>query len=538
METTMSNPTTAVANSYDELPYTSNPFPQTHPDHLATLATLFGLTPPPLDNCRILELGCAAGGNIIPMAVALSGSHCVGIDYSGKQIADGQKTLTALGIKNVELKHLSILDVTKDLGEFDYILCHGVYSWVPEAVQDKILQIYSENLSRDGVGYLSYNTFPGWHMRGQIRDMMGYHDAHHRDKPPLERVGQARALLDFLAKSVQGDKNPYSLLLRQELETLQKHNDSYLFHEHLEEHNDPIYFFEFYERITAKKLRYIGEADFRSMVPMNFPPDVQEVLNRLGPNLIQMEQYLDFLRNRTFRQSLLGHEHVRPNYNLHPALMEKFNLASPLKPAAEKPALATMDPVEFKGPNDISLTSGDPIVKAALVHLASVWPRSVPFATLRAEARKLIGSAKPEDPAELETDNLLLGKALLTGYATAGGSIVELSLMTSPFVTTVADRPKASPLARVQAASGHQVTNLAHQPVGLTEFDRQLLPYLDGAHNRSSLLKIMVERYKQGFLTVAQEGKPVTEEHRARPILAQTLDLQLPRLAKAALLVA
>ena len=527
-----------VHNSYDALPYVSNPFVQTHPDNLATLATLFGLTPPAVDNCRVLELGCAAGGNIIPMAVSLPGSTCVGIDYSAKQIADGQKTLTALGVKNVKLLHRSILDVTPELGEFDYILCHGVYSWVPEAVQDKILAICTENLAHDGVAFISYNTFPGWHMRGTIRDMMGYHDSRYRNAAPLERVGQARALLDFLAKSVQGEQTPYSLLLKQELETLQKHNDSYLFHEHLEDNNDPLYFYEFYERITAKKLRYIGEADFRSMLSVTFPPEVQEVLSRLAPNLIQMEQYLDFLRNRTFRQSLIGHEHLRPNYNLHPRQMEMFHIASPLKPASANPVILTTAPEDFKGPNEISLASGDPIVKAALVYLAKIWPRSIPFSALRVEARKLLGLANPGDPAEVEADTLILGKALLTGYASAGISIVELSLRPRPFVTTVADRPLASALARVQCVNSQQVTNLAHQPVALTEFDRQLLPYLDGAHNRSTLLKIMLERYKQGFLTVAQDGKPVTEEHRARPILAQTLDLQLPRLAAAGLLVA
>jgi methyltransferase-like protein/cyclopropane fatty-acyl-phospholipid synthase-like methyltransferase len=524
-------------NTYDELPYASNPFPQTHPDHLAALAALFGLTPPPVESCRVLELGCAAGGNLIPMAVSLPGSTCVGIDLSAKQVADGQKTLAALGLKNVTLKHLSILDVDRGLGEFDYIICHGVYSWVPEAVQDKILAVCAENLAHDGIAYVSYNTFPGWHMRGMIRDMMGYHDSYHHAEPPLERVGQARALLDFLAKSVQGEKNPYSLLLRQELETLQKHSDSYLFHEHLEECNDPLYFFEFYERITAKKLRYLGEADFRSMLSVTFPPDVRDVLNRLAPNLIQMEQYLDFLRNRTFRQTLFGHEHIRPNYNLHPRQMAAFYVASPQQPVAAQPDLHGPAVESFQGPNDIGLSSGDPIVKAALAHLAKIWPASLPFPALLVEARKLLGAADPADPATVELDTLVLGKALLSGYASAGNAVVELSLRPRPFLMTVAERPRASPLARVQAAAGHQVTNLVHNSVTLSEFDRQLLPYLDGAHTHSALLKIMVERFKQGFLTVAHEGKPVTEEHRARPILAETLDTQLPRLAAAALLV-
>ncbi len=522
-------------NSYDELPYVSNAFPQTHPYHLATLATLFGLQPPPVENARVLELGCASGGNIIPMAFGLPGGTFVGVDYSARQIAEGQKTVAALGLENIQLKHLSILDIDKSLGEFDYIVSHGVFSWVPQAVQDKMLAVCAENLAPDGIAYLSYNTFPGWHMRGMIRDMMGYHDSFQRGKPALERVGQARALLDFLAKAVQGDKNPYGLLLRQELETLRQHNDAYLFHDHLEEHNDPIYFFEFYERLTASKLRYLCESDFRSMLSVNFPPDVREVLARLAPNLIQMEQYLDFLRNRTFRQSLLGHEHIRPNYNLEPKQMAAFYIASPQKAVSPTPALMGRGLENFVGPNDINLSSGDPIVKAALVYLSKVWPLSVRFTDVLAAARKLLG---PGHELPEATDAEALGKALLTGYAMAGEAVVDLSLRPRPFVTKVTERPVASRLARLQAAHSLQVTNLAHGPIALSEFDRQLLPYLDGTHNRSALLTIMMERYKQGLLTVSQEGKPVTEEHRVRPMLAQMFDTQLPRLAAAALLEA
>src|SRR5262249_50612084 len=99
------------ATSYDEVPYESLPFAQTHPDRLATVATLFGMRPAPADRSRVLELGCAAGGNLIPMALALPQSRFLGTDLSGRQIADGQKVVGALGLTNIELKHLSITEV-------------------------------------------------------------------------------------------------------------------------------------------------------------------------------------------------------------------------------------------------------------------------------------------------------------------------------------------------------------------------------------------------------------------------------------------
>ena len=79
-----------VLNPYDEVPYPNYAYSYTHPDTLATLATLLGLTPAPVDDCRVLELGCAGGGNLIPMAQVLPDSHFVGLDYSGQQIAAGR----------------------------------------------------------------------------------------------------------------------------------------------------------------------------------------------------------------------------------------------------------------------------------------------------------------------------------------------------------------------------------------------------------------------------------------------------------------
>ena len=130
-----------LRSSYDEVPYPSRPYPQAHPDRLATVATLLGMRPAPADRCRVLELGCGGGGNLIPMALALPGSAFVGIDLSGGQIAQGCEVVRALGLRNVRLLHLSILDVDDRFGTFDYVICHGVYSWVPPEVQGKILDI-------------------------------------------------------------------------------------------------------------------------------------------------------------------------------------------------------------------------------------------------------------------------------------------------------------------------------------------------------------------------------------------------------------
>src|SRR4051812_29874367 len=97
--------------SYEEVPYHAKPLYPTHPDCVATLGTLLGMTPAPVVGCRVLELGCATGGNLLPMAAALPGATFVGIDLSPGQIAVGRQVADRLGLTNLKLEALSILDI-------------------------------------------------------------------------------------------------------------------------------------------------------------------------------------------------------------------------------------------------------------------------------------------------------------------------------------------------------------------------------------------------------------------------------------------
>ena len=141
----------SLASSYDEIPYHSRPHYATHPDCLATMGTLMGLHPAPADGCRLLELGCATGGNLIAMAVALPDSRFVGVDLSPRQIAAGAEIVQRLGLRNAELLACDLSAIDRNLGTFDYITCHGVYSWVPAEVQRRILEICGQQLNPQGV---------------------------------------------------------------------------------------------------------------------------------------------------------------------------------------------------------------------------------------------------------------------------------------------------------------------------------------------------------------------------------------------------
>ncbi len=161
--------------AYDEVDYPSHVYQQTHPDRLATIATLLGMNPAPVEACRVLEMGCGAGGNLIPMAFDLSESSFVGIDLAGSAIAQGRELIAALGLRNISLQQLDVMAFPSELGQFDYIVAHGLFSWVPDVVRDRLLAICRAHLAPHGVAYISYNTYPGCRLREIARDIMRFH---------------------------------------------------------------------------------------------------------------------------------------------------------------------------------------------------------------------------------------------------------------------------------------------------------------------------------------------------------------------------
>jgi len=164
-----------VSGSYNQVRYLGRPLKQTHPDRLATVAGLFGMPAAAPSECRVLELGCGDGGNLIPMALGLPRSGFTGIDLAGDAIREGCAVVSALGLRNITLRQLDLMEAGPELGEFDYIIAHGLYSWVPPEVRERLLHVCRAHLAPSGVAYVSYNTYPGFHRREMFREMMLYH---------------------------------------------------------------------------------------------------------------------------------------------------------------------------------------------------------------------------------------------------------------------------------------------------------------------------------------------------------------------------
>lgn len=522
---------TDAANAYDEIPYDSYPYAQSHPNRLATIATLFGMTPAPLDRCRVLELGCAAGGNLLPIAQRFPTSEFLGLDYSARQVAQGQQIVELLGLKNTRLICQDIATASFGQEKFDYIVCHGVWSWVPEGVRRRILELCSELLTPQGVAFVSYNTYPGWHLRGIVRELMAYHC---RKFPSgLDRIAHARGLLDFLVRTVPEEKNAYGILLRNEADTLRNKSDSYLAHEHLEDNNHPVYFHEFESQATATGLQYVGEAELRSMTVEGFGPEAGQVLSKVSATVVEYEQYLDFLRNRTFRQTLLCRQGVPIVRKVTPDRVMKLRVASSAL-AVEPFNVRDSGEAKFRGGHG-TLSTPSPLFKAAMKTLTEIWPRSVPVETLAANASAQLTNESVIDASRLRADARTLGANLIDCFSR---KFVDLYQSDPGCTNEPGERPLADALVRLQADYGPLVYSRLHLMVNLNEMQRQVARMADGKHTTGQMVDELVQLVNAGKLVVQQSGEKVTDAAVIRSQLGDALQQTLQFLTRQGMLIA
>lgn len=209
----MSAKTGSEITPHDEVLYPCCAYPETHPDRLATLGLLFGLEAAPLDHCRVLEIGCGDGSNLIPMAFDLPQSEFRGVDLAVRPISQGNEFIRRLGLGNVSLSQMDLMDFSLASGPFDYVIAHGFYSWVPSPVRERLLAVCQGVLSPNGIALISYNCYPGGHVRTMLREMMLFHIQ--RAPDPAARIDQARALLQFLA-TARAQTDDYGQMLKKE----------------------------------------------------------------------------------------------------------------------------------------------------------------------------------------------------------------------------------------------------------------------------------------------------------------------------------
>jgi methyltransferase-like protein len=521
----MSDP---LLDAYEAHPYDSRPISASDVSRIETLGLLFGMNPAPADSCRVLELGCAAGANMIAMADRFPLSEFVGIDLAPSQIAEGQRAIDALHLTNVKLAAMSIADIGEDFGTFDYIVCHGVYSWVPPAIQDAILRVCSTNLDPNGLAYVSYNTFPGWHARGMVREMIMYHD-----DPSLsaaERIARGRELIEVLGAVESNPLTVHAATLREELETLQSVADSTFIHEQLEPYNEPIYFAEFAKRALKRGLEFVAESPLATSTNRR-PPWLKGLMGDGEPDPIRLQQYFDFARGRTFRCSILRHAATPALRDATPSVVPRLYVASRSAPTApdESPTTkATSRPgaTTFVSPDNVRVATNNPIVIAALTTLFEARPRYLGFGDLLERSRLCLQGLDLSEDA--------LGPNTLAGalLECAMSGLVELSRRSSRAVSEVTDRPVALRLARHRAATSTFVSNAHHYTIQVADIERFVLVCLDGTRTKTEVVSLVEEAITTGGLVSSGGDVPTHAQ------LEATVDAVLTRFKDSALLEA
>ena len=512
-------------NPYDVLPYPAYTFPATHIGKLGAIGRMFGLKAADPAKARVLELGCGTGINCLAMAQLFPDAEFIGVDSSPKQIEAGREMLAATNLGNLRLigEDFSQLE---DLGKFDYILTHGIYSWVPPEVKDAIFRISSENLNPDGIAYVSYNCLPGWRMRGALRDMMIMHTGALTNI--LEKVAQAKALLKFLAESCE-EETSYGKYLRQELEMLTNADDAYIAHEFLENDNDPVYFTDFLKAAAKHNLGYLGDAEPATMIVDNLPPQAAQTLKSLNLNLLATEQYIDFVRNRTFRSTLLCHATAPLVRNVDPSYLDGLHISSLI---SLKQAAADGKPALFVGSGNAELGISEPVtaeVFTALTKLGQGTQLVSEF--VDGVANSMEDRFKNLDPAAVRAD---LRRILIQGSLR---KMADFTIGPIGRLTTSSDLPEALPLARWQAAHGMKVSSPRLEMMNVDAFVGKFVALCDGTRDRESLIEAMLASLEKKEYQLNENNQPITDPDRAKFVIERLYEGSLNNLGALGMLV-
>lgn len=504
----MTMPTAAPVTPYDAIRYPGLPCSTAHPDHLAATATLRGMNPARPDRCRVLEVGCGDGGNLVPLAYALPGSTFVGIDLAGEAIEAARSFARRVGIANVAFETQDLAKFPEDAGVFDYIVAHGVYSWIPPAAREALMALVGRHLAAQGVAFVSYNTYPGCHVRQMMWEMLRFHTAELDD--PQARLAEAGALIRLVA---HGTVQPgaYTLPLVEEARRMESRVPALLFHDDLSPVNGPVYFHEFAEHAACHGLQFLAEAAFVSSSYAGIASEARAALEALDP--ITREQYLDFIRCRRFRETLLCRNEVAlaPGDSAERMQSISFTAAHRVRavPQDKGAAPETTEPSAMAPGDD----AGARVMKALLDVLNVAAPRALPLEALVDAIQALPERDRGSAPEQADPLAIVL--------ASLRAGVIEPHVIAARLAFPPGDLPTASAVVRAQLAEGELVASLLHRAVKIDdEIAKRLLPLMDGSRNRLDLLAAM------GGLAGPEESG------------AADLDRHLIRLARLGLLTA
>ncbi|MGE0323661.1 MAG: methyltransferase [Polyangiaceae bacterium] len=489
----------------DDIEYPSSAIAYTHPARLSATAIQRGLVVEFRSTFSYLELACGDASNLLPLAVQFPEATFIGVDLDAGAILRGERRANALGVKNLRLIAGNLSDVALS-GAFDFVIAHGVYSWVAADVQAALLRRAREWLAERGVLYVSYNTLPGWGLRGVLRAVM--RDAAAEELEPRAKLRKAKLAVSRLQQHVPQD-NPYGALLGAELGLVLNKQDGYLLGEHLAEHNEALFVGEFLGRAGEQGLQFLGEqiaATPDGALEQRLPAQ----LEALGLPEAEAQRHLDVLCYRQFRATLLCHQERALKPRLVARLRDAGFIAGHLNVLAQEPLLAPGEKLGFETAQGVVIESEQPLQKAALLVLSRSFPRGLRIADLMSaalaelKARALL-EVSPVSPSSIED-------AIRDLLDLVERRQLELLPWTPQTATRiVGPRPCLPALTRLEATRGH-VTTPRHEALTLDGFRAAVLTLLDGRHDVGQLVGELRALLEAGELRLSAEERKVFED--------------------------
>lgn len=372
----MTSPIISTApNPYDELPYCAYPIAWTAPERLALASLLHGGPRLPLDRYRVLELGCANGANLLPMAWYRPHGEFTGLDGSARQIALATDCRDKLGLTNLQFIQGDFLSAINQVeGPFDIIMAHGVFSWVTDDARDAMLAMCSALLAPNGLLYLNYNAKPGWTVRGMVRDFLMQHTKHAISLK--ERAEMCKAVAANVIAPLKAEEHSYSRLMGNEFQMVINQNPAYIAHEYLSPENNAYWRDEFFSVLKGFGFDYVADADFNCIsnrITTNYASLLQEagLAGGLAGNSADLICY------RQMQSPILTHAPLVKK-TCDDAEFARLIMASSLVPVevekGNKPS--------FKHASGQEIETRKESVHKALVKLQPLWPRGLSLGSL------------------------------------------------------------------------------------------------------------------------------------------------------------
>ena len=451
---------------YDAVSYHSGAVPDSHPARIGAIGRLHGLPTAAPDRCRVLELGCADGMNLLPLAERFPRSQFLGADFAPGHIAAAEEARAACGADNVRFVCADLREFEPEAQGFDYVIAHGIYSWVSDEVKERLLGICARALAPGGVAYVSYNTLPVWGFVDGLREFLLTETEHERE--PAQQIERARRVMTALTECIAGQPGAYPALVRQTLAEMLRKQPDHLYHDDLAAVNDPRTFTAFTGHAAAHGLRYVAEAHYATMMFENAPAPMRAALEGLDLDFMRVQQFMDVIFQRFLRNSLLCLAEPPPDRAANPKALKDCALGLRMRPTETRVNLGPGAAMRMSGPNELSLEYDQPAEKAMLSALAQAAPARVAFWQAYESANRLLQQAAlpPADPT-----------------ADLCGPLFRLFTLDALDVALIGDGewlktgqpPAPSALMRYQAKKGVTAINRWHETVDLTPGGREYI---------------------------------------------------------------